>query len=184
MCRFPWRTTLVKHIGIFGHAVVSMVTLVVAESQGSTLPVTLPSLVGHSASIVLGTVTSIGNKTGELLEIRKPGFQKDLPFYTATIEIMRVIKGDASIRQVEVYYTDLVGARAALKLHEKAIFFLTSNNDIKGSWKGKLTVAYGTRGEVLIDGDHVTTKEIEGEPKKQKLDDFIRKIEQVLASKR
>ncbi|MBX3318339.1 MAG: hypothetical protein KF890_00520 [Nitrospira sp.] len=143
------------------------------EIQGEVMPEPLENLAHHADLIVVGKVIQKGEKTEEVWI--QPTFHKKYHFFTATIQVDAVIKGDMAIKQVKVYYLMIGDTFGSLVLQRPSLFFIHYERDQPQPWN-KPTVM-STTGDVPIDKNFALTDRTP----KQLLSEFINKIQTILS---
>jgi hypothetical protein len=138
--------------------------LLASVSDGKIRPLPLNEMVKEAELIVIGKVVS-GEKTRE-------HYDSELVYSRTKVAIKKTLKGDTSVRELYIY-TVPVTTDARFQLNEESILFIHTK-------KGKNSVVRGYGGKVDIKGDMVGPITMINEPREQKLEVFMNKIEIVL----
>lgn len=151
--------------------------LIAGEVLGEVSPVPLKELAPYADQIVIGKVERKGEKTGEFWT--QPVTAKVYEFFIATIAVETVIKGDPKLKEITVFYLTLGDTFGELILDRRSLFFVNEGRDDEPPWNkpGVMT----TIGDVPIEGGWAMTGRIKGEPKRQPLNDLIKKIKSLLS---
>jgi hypothetical protein len=151
-----------------------VVALMVAHVLAELRVYPLSQMVEHSELILIGKVIKL-ERNGKT----KFGAE-EVDQYRASIEVDEMLKGDSGLKEVPVYF-HLHPEQPQFKIGERAVLFLIKRKD-------HFRVFNGIHGELpIVDyppGHYkVTPTSIVGEPKEQSLDDFIDKIQRLVAGK-
>lgn len=163
----------IRSIAIAAGILVSLM-IIPCTSVSLLLSLTLDEMIANSDIIIVGIVTN--ERTAETKttvyydEDHRGGIEVTYSF--AEVAPIRYIRGRATeSRAIKIMFATSLSDAVVFEHGEKAIFFIQKN-------KGDYRLTQGLNGKISVLNDMVSPVGIRDEPREQRFDQFVRRIEE------